>query len=383
MSERGNILYKRIDRYAGIPLTWLTAIWRKCFKPRQGKNNAADAPKIGVICLGAIGDLVLLSSLIDGLRKKFPKARIEIITSRGNSPALELLQDIDYAQSFSVVNFPGILKFIRKRQYQYLFDSTQWAKVGNILANLSKAELTVGFVTKGQFRGVGYDVQVYHSPAKHEKDNFLALGKAIWPDFDGRPGLKLQNKKKPAEASYQPGFQAGQKIIYCHFWGHNGSCGDYKEWPSEKWAKLIGFLLANNFEIGLTGTLNDREATEDFIKKFFPRVNSYPGRIYNLCGKYTLGELARLFEEAQALISVDTGTMHIGALLDMPVIGLFGPTDPERWGPCGKNSLAIIPQKGQRCFINLGFEYPKDYESSMKYLKVDDVIKALKKLKIL
>ena len=66
MGERGNRLNRLLDRYAGIPLAACSAV------ARLGKKSVPDAApqRVGFICLGAIGDLLLLSALISALRER-------------------------------------------------------------------------------------------------------------------------------------------------------------------------------------------------------------------------------------------------------------------------------------------------------------------------
>lgn len=64
MGERGNRLNRLLDRYAGIPLAACSAV------ARLGKKSVPAAPqRVGFICLGAIGDLLLLSALITALAR--------------------------------------------------------------------------------------------------------------------------------------------------------------------------------------------------------------------------------------------------------------------------------------------------------------------------
>ena len=55
----------------------------------------------------------------------------------------------------------------------------------------------------------------------------------------------------------------------------------------------------------------------------------------DLCGRTDLKELTALIEGARAVVTNDSGPMHIAAALDKPTIALFGPTDPVKTGPYG------------------------------------------------
>lgn len=368
MSERSNKILRLLDTWCGIPASVLSGLWRM---RKKRHLNLPNKPHIGIICLGAIGDMLLLSALANGIKKKVPDSHIEIICSNANASAPALIADIDSAISFPVARLDKIINHARKSRYDLLIDSTQWAKAGTLVSNLSNACFTVGYTTKGQFRSCGYDLKINHNSNIHELDNFLALGKALWKDFEGRPNLAVEKNSIP----YQE-----RKWVYCHMWTPDGPGKMLKEWPLKYWKDLINILLEQGLNVGLTGSKNDFINTSQFIQQFFPAL---PKNLHNLSGKITLLQLAELFGNARAVISINTGVMHLAALLDVPVVGLHGATNPMRWGPKGKQSVSLLPRTGQMAYLNLGFEFPENAISAMENLPVEDVLDALKKLDVL
>lgn len=356
MRERGNKILKMADRYFGIPLTLVSAGIRRVTR------KAAYSSSTAILCLGAIGDLLLASSLANGLKLKNPDLNVEVITSQANASVIPLLADVDRGISFSPGNFQKIISYMRSQQYDLLFDTSQWARIGNILSNLSGARNIVGFITRGQFRGAGYDFAAYHNDNVHELENFIALGKAVWLDFTGSPTLR-------------PPLHTGElkKTIYFHMWPARGSGRIYKLWPENYWASLASILMDMGYRIGLTGGADDHMETEVFQKKFF----SGNDRIFSLAGKTDLFTLAGILNTANAVVSVNTGIMHLSALLNTPTIGLHGATNPKRWGPVGKKCISLTPEHGQYGYLNLGFEYPKGVKPAMQYISVDKVLHAL------
>jgi 3-deoxy-D-manno-octulosonic-acid transferase/heptosyltransferase-1 len=61
----------------------------------------------------------------------------------------------------------------------------------------------------------------------------------------------------------------------------------------------------------------------------------------NLGGQTSLLDLAYLYKKAQMVITTDSGPMHLASAVGAPVIALFGPTDPARTGPHGKEHTII------------------------------------------
>jgi ADP-heptose:LPS heptosyltransferase len=94
----------------------------------------------------------------------------------------------------------------------------------------------------------------------------------------------------------------------------------------------------------------------------------------------TLAELANLLKHANLFIGNDSGPMHIASACGIKVIGLYGPTNPERFGPYGHNCIALRmedkcpPCAQDKCKF-------KDYRC-IDRISVDDVMEAIKGLKI-
>lgn len=366
-SERGNRLFHFLDHYCGIHLSAFAASYRALDK--LFFQSASAVSRIGILCPGAIGDLLLLSGMINGIRRQLPNAHIDVISSRGNAPALRLLPDIDSSCSFPVTRPDLFIRHLRQQKYDILFDASQWSRLGNIICNFSKATRTVGFVTKGQNRDAGYDIKIRHSAQIHETDNFLALGKALWPGFSGKCRLKIPEKLCANYDCY------GNEWIYCHMWP-SGKSSWLKHWPEGHWRDLISVLLQNGFKIALTGGKKDARATEAFIESSFPG-NS---KVISIAGKTDLPDLAWLLARSAALVSVNTGIMHLGALAGTPTVGLHGPTNPLRWGPVGEQTASVLPRSGHNAYLNLGFEYPRGAKNNMLALPVEDVLMALERV---
>lgn len=362
-SERGNRLLRSADRWLGIPLTVPAACWRRLSRPGPYSDPPA---RIGIFCPGAVGDLLLLSTLTCGLRRKFPASHIEILATQANAGALPLNPHADAGSAWRLTSPGKLLAHIRAQKYDVFIDSSQWARLGNLLANLSAAKITAGFATRGQLRSAGFDFVCQHSASCHETENFLNLGRAIWPDLTGEPSLRL-----PPRHECGPG-----KIIYCHLWPAPGKGRVFKLWPQEHWASLISALLASGFGVRLTGSRDDAASCEAFIQQFFPGDQ----RVLSVAGSLPWPELAGCLACASAVVSVNTGVMHLAALSGAPTVGLHGATNPERWGPVGPRAISLLPEKGASAYLNLGFEHPKDTLPAMQHISVDSVLTALRKL---
>lgn len=363
MSERGNLLLRGLDKWAGIPLVLPAAAYRIFTRVPSQKTPAS---KIGILCPGAIGDALLLSALTLALKHKLPEADLEMLGTSANAGILELIPGLSSYASFPVKRPDLLTRYLRRQKYDILFDASQWARMGALTCAFSQAKMTVGFKTSGQFRSLPYDLSVKHSGNIHETENFLNLGRAIWPDLHAQPGLLL------------PAWRKGE-IIYCHMWPAPGKKKYLKEWPACRWAEMIAILVKMGHEIRLTGSQSDAYANAQFIKKYFDGISG----VQSIAGKYSLAELGKIFTAAAGVISVNTGIMHLAALAGAPTVGLHGATNPLRWGPIGKHARSLLPEQGQCAYLNLGFEYPKNAEPAMQHISVNNVLDSLRQLKVI
>jgi ADP-heptose:LPS heptosyltransferase len=72
---------------------------------------------------------------------------------------------------------------------------------------------------------------------------------------------------------------------------------------------------------------------------------------YKLLRNQYIRSIASIIQNADLLISNDTGIMHVGAAVETPVLSLFGPTDPEQWAPTGVRNRSLRGEGGDISMI--------------------------------
>lgn len=375
MAERGNRWLRCLDRWLGIPLTAAGGLFRR-YHP---VSSATPPRRVGFICLGAIGDILLLSALITALRRRLPQAHFALLTTTTNAAAARLIPGLNEHAAFSIRHIPAMVAWLRSRRLDILLDSTQWARLGALLSMASGADVTVGFDTAGQYRAASYTYKIVHRNDRHEVENFLALGSALYPNLTGKPQLLLPPCPPPelrTSSLYDDGILGEKSCVYLHMWP-SGVYATLKKWPAAYWAALAGELVRQGYRVYLTGGTADTTHTNAFLRAF-------PGCLArSLAGQVSLEGMAWLFARAAAVVSVNTGTMHLASLAGAPTVGLHGPTNPLRWGPVGSHVRALLPRTGHCAYLNLGFEYPRQRTYCLDALPVDDVLHALHELHVL
>ena len=105
--------------------------------------------------------------------------------------------------------------------------------------------------------------------------------------------------------------------------------GSAKRWPLERYRSVIEHISKDHdITWVIVGTIKDEPFGAELARNF-------SGKVENLCGKTTLSELIVELKKFQLLLTNDTGTMHLADLLGIPVVALFGSTEPDLTGPVG------------------------------------------------
>lgn len=357
MKERGNALLRWVDRYFGIPLVFLFG----CFKRRKPLPDLKTIHSIAILQTAGIGDTVLLIPVLQDLRAHFPEAKLLLFTGKSNYEMARLIPGINVI-ALPVTRPFSALRIIRRHAFDLWVDTGQWARLNAVFSFFSRSRFKIGFKTAFQYRHSVYDHAVLHRSDVHECDNFKSLLFVLGIFSSSLPKLAL-----PLVVS-QP------KLIVLHL--HAGGSRHYlKEWPVENWVQLIDILTAQGFEVALTGSA--RDASSLFSVKAACKEKE---RIQIPAGLYNFSETAKLLKEAGAVISIDTGIMHVAAALGCPLVALHGPTSPARWGAIGPNVEVVAPLKVYRTCIHLGFESTCRENRCMQMIQVPQVLRALDKL---
>jgi ADP-heptose:LPS heptosyltransferase len=129
-------------------------------------------------------------------------------------------------------------------------------------------------------------------------------------------------------------------------------------------------MSAVDAEWQLFGVKKDAPIGEEILQGF-------AGKVCNRIGQTTLGELIAELRGCAALVTNDTGTMHLAAHLGVPVVAIFGSTEPALTGPLGRASRVIRHHvECSPCFLR---DCPLDFRC-MRGVKATEVVRALREV---
>ncbi|WP_142811144.1 lipopolysaccharide heptosyltransferase II [Tepidiphilus olei] len=147
--------------------------------------------------------------------------------------------------------------------------------------------------------------------------------------------------------------------------------GPAKRWPEEHYAAVARWALEQGHEVWLFGSAKDAPVTR--------AIDHLSGnRCLDLGGKTRLGEAIDLMSLCAAVVSNDSGLMHVAAALDRPLVALYGSSDPNHTPPMSER--ASIIHLGLPCSPCFARECPLDHLKCLRDIEPERVIELLQSI---
>jgi len=340
--------------------------------------------KILVIKPSSLGDVIHALPFLNAVKESFPTAEIDWVISKSLKG---LLEDNPLINNLIVLNkdawknirrLPKTLaeiarlkKHLKKKKYNFVVDLQGLLRSG-LIAFSTPATQKVGFADSREGSTVFYDKKITVDKSLHAVDKYLEAARAIGANLKKTKfPLYVGNKEKNTIRELLGDTDEYIVIVPSARWAS-------KRWPAEKFASLI---KKTSFPCVIAGTKGDRKISGKIIDSLNKggHKRNLKNIIIDLCGKTDLKELIALLAGAKAVVSNDSGPLHIAAALNRPAVAVFGPTDPLNVGPYGwqtNKKLTVIktpvpcgPCRNKNC----------DDLICMEKISSNEVMKALKK----
>jgi lipopolysaccharide heptosyltransferase II len=273
-----------------------------------------------VIKLGAMGDVINTLPLVVQLRKHL-KAKIHWIVAPLSYPIVSGHPSVDRAILFDKSRWKSsiveVTKAIRSHDFDLVLDLQRILKSG-MLCMMANGNRRIGFDRK-RCKEMTWIFPFERIPASDPSSHMLLQ----YLEFAEYLGIKESGVEWQLSASpTRPDALPDQYIVL--------NIGATK--PANKWT-VHGFTaladdMARHFGVSsvLTGGREDME-----MAKQIEAVSSE--KIINLAGSTTIDDLKNILQHARAVVTCDTGPMHLAVALKKEVVALFGPSDHRRTGP--------------------------------------------------
>jgi len=350
-----------MDYWLGIPLLNLFAI---CMKAGRRRAWPTEIRRVGLMCSPALGDTLLFSAVEQDVRARFPCVELIHFCMKQNHAAAELLPWADRRVIISLTKPTESIRLMRSERLDILLDFTSWQRLTAFYSLMAGAKFTVGFETARQSRGRGYDVRVEHRSDRHEVDNFRSLIGSVGISTGSQPGVMVPSIGEEPLA-------AERDLVVFHLWA-SGTRSWLREWPEDRWLALAKRLSRPETCFVITGAPSDQIRTEPFVK----RMLQAGLKTVAFSGSDGFVSLAHVLRRARVVVSVNTGVMHLAAVLGTPTVSINGPNRNGRWGPIGKYAVGV-EALGDGCgYLHLGFEFDGKASDCMERTSVERVLAA-------
>lgn len=385
-------LMRVLDKYAAGALCRLMAlVWRlkRLVRPRATADFPPERIKnILVLKFFGAGSLHLAWPMFKGIRRRFPHARIFVLTFESNREFLEVLgvaDEILAVRSDRLGHFLGDLlrhwwRLVSHRP-DLSFDLEFFSNSSVLMTMFYLARIRVGLYAENAKRGDLLTIRAGFNHYRHVSEVFFRLAEAV--GVQKRPelfDLSLPSMAEAYERGVAPrlGLRDGERYAVVNV--NSSGLFLHRRWPMEQFAQLIRKLRARHpgTKVVLIGGAGDGQ----YVGGLHAALADDDG-VVNLAGRTSVRELLGLLQHAALLISNDSGPVHFASGCKTPTVAMFGPETPVIYRPLNPN--AIVLYAGLYCspcmnvFANKDFKGCRD-NVCMTGISVEQVMEAAESL---
>lgn len=304
--------------------------------------------KILVIGPSWVGDMMMSHSLYRTLKAEYPDAEIDVMAPDWCRPLLARMPEVNQPVVMPLGHGALALgeryrlgKHLRDGRYDRAY----------VLPNSFKSALVPYFARipqrtgwKGEMRyGLLTDLRILDKaafPLMVERYVALAYDKGRFTSAAGLPqpllwpALQVRDEEIAETTAAFNLTDHRPTIGFCP----GAEFGPAKRWPHYHYAALAQQLIQDGYQIALFGSQKDHAAGEEILALLTDDAREY---CLNLAGQTSLDQAVVLIASCQAIVTNDSGLMHVAAALDKPLVALYGPSSPDFTPPLSHRTEVI------------------------------------------
>lgn len=276
-----------------------------------------------------VGDMIMAQSALKWIKTHSPETEIHVLANSWIDDVLTRIPEIDRIVhspfqhgQLALIQRYQFAKTLRAHHYQHaiVFPNSFKSALIPFWANIPKR---TGFIGECRYGVLNDWRRLRPQQTPRMVDRFMQL-------------VVEKNDLAPAEFDYPKlkiNLSSAQQLLHAHHFPTNGSgiialaagaaFGSAKRWPVTHFIQLSRSFLQHGFTVCLLGSNSDCD-----IINLIEHDVAHP-YLVNLAGKLKLHETIDLLSQCKALVSNDSGLLHIASALHIPVIGIYGPTAPD------------------------------------------------------
>jgi lipopolysaccharide heptosyltransferase II len=304
-----------------------------------GTRKRLLAPeRILVVRRGGLGDVLMATPLLRGLREHFPSARIWMLTSQQAVAGLQgspLVDQILLVPSSKKARL-SLLRKLREERIDTAFILHRYF-APSLLALLAGIPQRLGFAWKSH--GCALTGSIPFSPARSQTLQIAQLLTLV-----GKPAAEIEMQfpvSQDAARSAQEllrgwGYDPAKYLVGIHPGGGEtaGSSEPAKRWLPQRFGELADLLADRKIHVLMLQGPGDEPFVQEALRKT-------RGGILGIAADLPLPVFAALMKECDLVVVNDTGPMHIAAAQKVPVVAIVGPTHPAYTPPQGEMHKVI------------------------------------------
>lgn len=275
---------------------------------------SSEVRNVLVVTLSNIGDVILTTPVITSLRSQFPNSKLTVVVGPKAAPLLEGSRLIDrllvYDKGEGGSHKLKLVRALREEFYDTVVDLRNSA---------------FPFLVRADRRSPVFRVH-QAKPARSRHLEVLQWMKLSGPDSLTFDFFSKRDEGSLLEKLSAKGLTPSVPLVVVA----PGAGSEAKRWQIEGFRDVIkGLVKDQDRRIVIVG--DEKEAPLGWTLTL-----ADPDRVVNFAGELRLRELAALVSQAKLVLTNDSAVMHLGHELNRPVVAIFGPTDPARYGREGK-----------------------------------------------
>lgn len=322
--------------------------------PREGDHSH----RLLIVRLSSMGDVIHTLPAVEALRAVFPNSTIgwlieerwaELLCAPGTSlrgprsvqrPLVDWVHPVSlvgWRKSFfsihTVQSIARVWNDVRAAHYDVAID-LQGAIRAALLARWSGAHVVLGAAEPRESPASLWYTRQAITRGLHVIEQNLSIAEAVMESGTGARKMKAPRVEFPRDAVAEARINQclAEKNISDFALLNPGAGWGAKRWPAERYGQVARQLAA----LGLHAILNYGPGEEQ-LAQAAQAASGGAAETMNC----TITELIALTRRARVFIGGDTGPLHLAAALGIPVVAIFGPTDPTRNGPYATRSIVL------------------------------------------
>jgi ADP-heptose:LPS heptosyltransferase len=325
---------RELDTILGLPAAWLLG-----FRLRSQRTIPQKPRQVVVVKMFGMGSIIAAVPALEALKKAQPQVKLSLVTFANHNEIGTLLNVFDEVLPIRIDRMRHIirdgiivLKRLRKMNVDAVIDLEYFSKFSTVFSACAKARYQLGFLLPVRWRsrlldgGIAFREDIHFSECVAR---LLAPWGVSYTNIDTHVSITVPASAEKEAAELIEPF-TGETLVLINPNAHE-MCFE-RRWPAEKFIELVELLVSlwPQTQFGFIGSPSEKRYVEELCNRF--PENLQP-QMHMLAGRTSLPVLCGLLKRANLLVTNDSGVMHLAAALNVPLVALFGPESPLRYGP--------------------------------------------------